>query len=81
MDAFLEKLTKITREVEQISQFRSFISKCTPHDIKYILYLIKKDLRINIREKHILEGLHPQAYSAFRLSQNLKDIADKYRPG
>ena len=81
MDKFLEKLTTMTKEEEQRLHFKSFLKHCTPLDLKYVLYLIKKDLRINAREKHILEGLHPVAYKAFQMSHDLRDVANRYGSG
>eukprot|EP00116_Pleurobrachia_bachei_P001753 sb/3462015/ len=81
VDKFLEKLTGMTREDEQVLHFKSFIPLCTPVELQHLLYLIKKDLRINAREKHILIGVHPRAYTAFQHSHNLRDVVDKFIGG
>ena len=78
MDEFLDKLATITKEEEQRLHFKSILKYLTPQDLKYLLYLIKKDLRINAREKHILEGLHPVAYKAFQMSHDLRDVVNRY---
>ncbi|XP_063690820.1 DNA ligase 3-like [Bolinopsis microptera] len=78
VDVFLEKLATITKEEEQRLHFKSILKHLTPQDLKYLLYLIKKDLRINAREKHILEGLHPVAYKAFQMSHDLRDVVNRY---
>lgn len=71
IDAFLEDLSKLTKEEEQIYHFKKIVKKCTADDIKMLIRLIKGDLRINAGPKHILEGVHPDAYSVFQTSRDL----------
>lgn len=77
VDDFLEKLSKLTKENEQMSALRAIAKKCTGNDLKMVVRLIKHDLRINAGAKHILDALDPNAYEAFRASRNLKDVVEK----
>lgn len=74
---FLEKLSTITKEEEQIEHFMSIIPKCTTFDLKMLIRLITGDLRINAGTKHILEGVHPDAYTMFQTSRDLAMVLAK----
>lgn len=77
VEDFLEDLSKLTKEEEQIYHFKKIVKKCTPDDLKMLIRLIKADLRINAGPKHILEGVHPDAYSAFQTSRDLNMVLDR----
>lgn len=78
VDLFLENLSRLTKEEEQIQHFRSILNKCTANDLKMIVRLIKHDLRINAGPKHILEGVHPDAYKAFQMSRDLDAVVRRF---
>ncbi|XP_011338328.1 DNA ligase 3 isoform X3 [Ooceraea biroi] len=80
VDLFLERLSRLTREEEQIQHFRSILDKCTCNDLKMIVRLIKHDLRINAGPKHILEGVHVDAYRAFQMSRDLEAVIRRFLP-
>ncbi|CAH0399223.1 unnamed protein product [Chilo suppressalis] len=77
VENFLEELSKLTKEEEQIYQFKLIVKKCTLDDILMLIRLIKGDLRINAGPKHILEGVHPDAYTAFQTSRDLNMVLDR----
>ncbi|XP_063909442.1 DNA ligase 3 isoform X2 [Zophobas morio] len=77
VDDFLEELSKLTKEEEQMAHLKSFSSRCTSNDLKMIIRLIKHDLRMNAGAKHILEGVHPDAYQAFQLSRDIKAVINR----
>ncbi|RZF40363.1 hypothetical protein LSTR_LSTR008793 [Laodelphax striatellus] len=77
VDEFLEQLTKLTKEDEQLSHFKSIAGRCTSNDLKMIVRLVKHDLRINAGAKHILEGVHPDAYQAFQASRDLPSVLNR----
>ncbi|KAH1021673.1 hypothetical protein HUJ04_011160, partial [Dendroctonus ponderosae] len=66
VDAFLEKLSKLTKEEDQIGHFSNILKHLTADDLKTIIRLIKHDLRMGAGAKHILEGIHPDAYSVYK---------------
>ena len=45
--------------------------------MQYLLRLVKKDLRFNAGEKHILDGLNESAYAAYQMCRDLKEIVEK----
>uniref|UniRef100_A0A2A4JYK2 DNA ligase n=1 Tax=Heliothis virescens TaxID=7102 RepID=A0A2A4JYK2_HELVI len=77
VEDFLEDLSKLTKEEEQIYHFKKIVKKCTANDLKMLIRLIKGDLRINAGPKHILEGVHPDAYSVFQTSRDLNMVLDR----
>ncbi|KAG5347662.1 DNLI3 ligase, partial [Acromyrmex charruanus] len=78
VDLFLENLSRLTKEEEQIQHFRSILDKCTANDLKMIVRLIKHDLRINAGPKHILEAVHADAYKAFQMSRDLETVVRRF---
>ncbi|EFN89653.1 DNA ligase 3 [Harpegnathos saltator] len=80
VDLFLERLSHLTKEEEQIQHFRTVIDKCTANDLKMIVRLVKHDLRINAGPKHILEGIHEDAYKAFQMSRDLETVVRRFWP-
>lgn len=77
IEDFLEDLSKLTKEEEQIYHFKKIVKKCTEDDLKMLIRLIKGDLRINAGPKHILEGVHPDAYTAFQTSRDLNMVLER----
>lgn len=77
VENFLEDLSKLTKEEEQIYHFKKIVKKCTTDDILMLIRLIKGDLRINAGPKHILEGVHPDAYNVFQTSRDLNMVLDR----
>ncbi|XP_067217037.1 DNA ligase 3 isoform X2 [Linepithema humile] len=80
VDLFLERLSHLTKEEEQIQHFRFILDKCTFNDLKMIIRLIKHDLRINAGPKHILEGVHVDAYRAFQMFRDLETVIRRFLP-
>ncbi|KAK9887990.1 hypothetical protein WA026_000280 [Henosepilachna vigintioctopunctata] len=74
VDEFLEELSKLTKEEEQAAHFQSILKSCTSNDLKLIIRLVKHDLRMNAGAKHILDGVHPDAYEAYQSSRDLKSV-------
>merc|ERR1719186_2225782 len=51
--------------------------KCTLNDMKMFIRLMKGDLRIQAGAKHILDGVHNDAYESFNSSRNMVAVVDK----
>ncbi|XP_068622008.1 DNA ligase 3 [Battus philenor] len=79
IENFLNDLSKLTREDEQIYQFKKIVKKCDLDDMTMLIRLIKGDLRINAGPKHILEGVHPDAYQVFQTSRDLDLVLDIFQ--
>ncbi|XP_055381243.1 DNA ligase 3 [Condylostylus longicornis] len=80
VDKFLDELSEITKEDDQIELFSIFCRRATINDLKMVIRLIKHDLRINAGPRHILDALHSDAYQTYQLSRDLKTVVDKYAP-
>lgn len=78
VDNFLDELSTRTLENEQIEIFEEICKKCTTDDIRTIIRLIKKDLKMNCRERHVLDAIHHDAYESFQKSRDLKKIIQQY---
>ncbi|CAL7941000.1 unnamed protein product [Xylocopa violacea] len=81
VDEFLEQLSLLTKEDEQVHHFRSIVPRCTLDDLKMIIRLIKHDLRINAGPKHILGAVHEDAYEAFQTSRDLNSVIERCLQG
>lgn len=81
VDAYLERLSRLTREEDQTQLLRHLSARCTANDLVMVVRLIKHDIRINSGPKHILEALHPDAYQAFQASRNLEDVVKTSKEG
>jgi len=77
VDEFLDSLSKLSREDEQVQALRSIVKLCTGNDLKTIVRLIKGDLKITAGPKHILDALDPNAHEAFKASRDLKDVIER----
>ncbi|KAF2900759.1 hypothetical protein ILUMI_05427 [Ignelater luminosus] len=77
VDDFLEELSKMTKEDEQMNHFKTFVSKCTANDLKIVVRLVTHDLRMNAGAKHILDGVHPDAYSVYQSSRDLDTVINR----
>lgn len=77
IDKFLSELSTLTKEDEQIQFFKTIVKKCTPDDLKYLIYLINGDLRINAGPKHILGAVHPDAFTIFESSRDIDVVISK----
>ena len=53
VDRFLDRLTTVTKEDDQRVELAKVVRRCTANDLKYIVRLIKHDLRINAGAKHV----------------------------
>ncbi|KAJ6638894.1 DNA ligase 3 [Pseudolycoriella hygida] len=78
VDEFLYKLSKLSKEEEQIEHFQKIAGLCTSNDLKMIIRFIKHDLRINAGPKHILAALSKDAYPWYQTSRSLKQVVQKY---
>lgn len=77
VDEFLERLSRLSKEDEQEEELRDMAEMCTVEDLRVIVMLIKRDLRMDAGPKTVLDGLHEDAYEAFNSSRDLELIVDK----
>lgn len=77
VDDYLDKLTQVTKENDQIKVLQEIAKNCTLDDILMFIRLVKKDLRINAGEKPILDAVASKAYEAFKVSRDLDDVLNR----
>jgi len=77
VDDFLDDMTRLTREDDQLDALKKIVPKCTVNDLRMLVRLIKKDLRIQAGNKHVMDALHKDAYDAFNNSRNYVKVIDK----
>ena len=77
IDGFLDEMTKLTKEDEQQFFLKKILGRCTVNDIKMFIRLMKGDLRIQAGAKHILDGVHHDAYESFNSTRNITAVIDK----
>lgn len=78
VDEFLDELSNLTLSDQQVEHFKTICKKCTADDIKTIIRLVKHDLKMNCGARHVFDALHPDAYSSFQKSRDLKIILKEY---
>ncbi|VDM69970.1 unnamed protein product, partial [Strongylus vulgaris] len=81
VDRWLNKLTELTKDDEQIAHLKFAAKRMSPLELQYLLRLVMKDLRINAGVKHILDGLNSCAYEAFQSCRDLAEIVDRAKKG
>lgn len=77
IDSFLEHLSKLTKEDDQVDHFQKILKILTPNDLKTLIRLIKHDLRMGAGAKHILEGIHPDAYNVYKASKDIDGVVER----
>eukprot|EP00090_Calanus_glacialis_P001127 TRINITY_DN10792_c0_g1_i1.p1 TRINITY_DN10792_c0_g1~~TRINITY_DN10792_c0_g1_i1.p1 ORF type:complete len:1194 (-),score=363.16 TRINITY_DN10792_c0_g1_i1:78-3470(-) len=77
VDKFLDELSKLTKEEEQQYLLKKVTMKCTLNDLKMFIRVMKGDLRIQAGSKHILDGVHNDAYESFNTTRNIVAVIDK----
>ncbi|AGY97701.1 CPXV188 protein [Cowpox virus] len=76
VDSFLTTLSSVTKESHQIKLLTDIASVCTCNDLKCVVMLIDKDLKIKAGPRYVLNAISPNAYDVFRKSNNLKEIIE-----
>nr|XP_022903806.1 DNA ligase 3 isoform X1 [Onthophagus taurus] len=81
IDQFLNDLSKLTKEEDQMGHFEGILPKCTENDLKTLIRLIKGDLRMNAGAKHILDGVHNDAYEMYKASKDIDSVLNRCLEG
>ena len=77
VDDFLSDLTDLTREDQQEFLLKKVVARSTVNDLKMFIRLVKADLRIQAGAKHILDGVHYDAYESFNSTRNITAVLDR----
>ncbi|EDW97093.2 DNA ligase 3 [Drosophila yakuba] len=78
VEEMLLKLVERTKEDEQTKLLHELCSKATDLDLRTFIRLVKHDLRINARARHILDAFGPEAYPAYQSSRDLVAIVRQF---
>ncbi|XP_043655709.1 DNA ligase 3 isoform X2 [Drosophila teissieri] len=78
VEEMLLKLVDRTKEDEQTELLHELCSKATDLDLRTFIRLVKHDLRINARARHILDAFGPEAYPAYQSSRDLVAIVRQF---
>jgi DNA ligase-4 len=54
------------------------LGKVGRDEVKWMVRIILKDLKISLRTETVLEAYHPDALEYFNLTNSLKRVADKF---
>ena len=79
IDNYLDEMTKLSKEDDQQYLLKKVLARCTVNDIKMFIRLMKGDLRIQAGAKHILDGVHHDAYDTFNSTRNIVAVIDKVK--
>ncbi|TPP65437.1 DNA ligase [Fasciola gigantica] len=74
---YLHQLASLTKDLDRVRLLTTITKRCTARDLISFVRLIRQDLRLNAGNKQILDGLHPQAYSAYQASHDLEAVIRK----
>nr|BDT62134.1 MAG: DNA ligase 3-like protein [Litopenaeus vannamei majanivirus Nimav-1_LVa] len=78
VDQILANLEGKTKETEQLAILHSVVYKnLPPKEFMMIVRLIECNLRINAGPKHILDGVHKDAYAIFQTTRDIDMVLSK----
>lgn len=77
IDSYLDKLTHVTKENDQLKLLEEIAKKCTKNDLMMLIRLIKKDIKIEAGASILLDAINPKAYAAYQVSNDLKDVIER----
>ncbi|XP_043951575.1 DNA ligase 3 [Drosophila biarmipes] len=78
VEELLKKLEERTKEDDQTELLQELCRKATDLDLRTFIRLVKHDLRINARARHILDAFGPEAYPAYQSSRDLEAIVQQF---
>ncbi|KAH8246836.1 hypothetical protein KR032_001726 [Drosophila birchii] len=78
VEKLLLQLVERTKEDDQTELLQELCKKATDLDLRTFIRLVKQDLRINARARHILDAFGPDAYSAYQSSRDLAAIVEQF---
>lgn len=81
VNEMLDKLSAASGEKQQLPIFETFYQRMNAEELKWLLRIILKQMRIGATEKTILELWHPDGQSLFDVSSSLRRVCwDLYDP-
>ncbi|KAI0004856.1 ATP-dependent DNA ligase [Xylariaceae sp. FL0662B] len=74
INEMLDKLAAANGESEQLPIFQIFYQRMNPEELKWLIRIILKEMRVGATEKTILEVWHPNAQDLFGVSSSLRRV-------
>lgn len=78
VEKMLVQLEQRTKEDDQAALLKELCKQATELDLRTFIRLVKHDLKINARARHILDAFGPQAYPAYQSSRDLEAIVRNF---
>uniref|UniRef100_A0A2N9G3C4 DNA ligase n=1 Tax=Fagus sylvatica TaxID=28930 RepID=A0A2N9G3C4_FAGSY len=75
----LDRLASSENRAEKTSVLSTLINKTNAQEMKWIIMIILKDLKLGISEKSIFHEFHPDAEDLFNVTCDLKLVCEKLR--
>jgi hypothetical protein len=69
--AFLRQLSQTGLHKDQEALFAALLPRCSAREVKWLVRIIQKDLKLFLGPKVALAALHPQAYAGAHTARHL----------
>ncbi|XP_048333732.2 DNA ligase 4 isoform X1 [Ziziphus jujuba] len=79
LNELLDRLASSENRAEKITVLSTLIKKTNAQEMKWIIMIILKDLKLGISEKSIFHEFHPDAEDLFNVTCDLKLVCEKLR--
>ncbi|KAL6559046.1 DNA ligase (ATP) [Orobanche hederae] len=79
LNELLDRLASCENRSEKTSTLSDLIRKTNAQEMKWIIMIILKDLKLGISEKSIFHEFHPDAEDLFNVTCDLKLVCEKLR--
>ncbi|KAF7837964.1 DNA ligase 4 isoform X1 [Senna tora] len=79
LNDLLDKLASSENRAEKTSVLSTLIQKTNAQEMKWIIMIILKDLKLGISEKSIFHEFHPDAEDLFNVTCDLKLVCEKLK--
>ncbi|KAI4868435.1 ATP-dependent DNA ligase [Hypoxylon rubiginosum] len=81
VNEMLDKLAAASGESEQLPIFETFYQRMNAEELKWLIRIILKDMKVGSTERTFLELWHPDAQNLFSVSSSLRQVCwDLYDP-
>ncbi|TYH36365.1 hypothetical protein ES332_D13G259100v1 [Gossypium tomentosum] len=79
LNELLNRLASAESRAEKIAILATLINKTNAQEMKWVIMIILKDLKLGISEKSIFQEFHPDAEDLFNVTCDLKLVCEKLR--
>ncbi|KAL2340527.1 hypothetical protein Fmac_008467 [Flemingia macrophylla] len=79
LNELLDRLASAENRAEKVLVLSTLIQKTNAQEMKWIIMIILKDLKLGISEKSIFHEFHPDAEDLFNVTCDLKLVCEKLR--